>query len=133
MKPFLKFIAGILLTWIMIFVSCKKEYSSEGCAEKNKPPVAIAGPDKVITLPIDSVFLDGRNSSDPDGTISEWLWKKISGPASFLINSSSASRTVVKNLVKGVYRFSVLNFFPDFHYPYCPEGLWIALPYFFLW
>ena len=46
-------------------------------------PTAIAGPDQVITLPTDSISLDGSASSDPDGTISEWLWTKIEGPASF--------------------------------------------------
>lgn len=51
----------------------------------NKPPIAVAGPDQVITLPTDSVLLDGRTSSDPDGTISNYLWTKISGPSSFNI------------------------------------------------
>jgi len=88
-----------------IFYSCKKEKSCEGCIENNKPPIAIAGPDQVITLPTDSVLLDGSASNDPDGTISEWLWTKISGPASFTINSSSKS--VVKNLVAGVYQFEL--------------------------
>ena len=67
---------------LVIFLSCKKEYSCEGCNE-NEPPIAIAGPDQVITLPSDSVSLDGSASNDPDGTISDYLWKKISGPASF--------------------------------------------------
>ncbi|HET6766136.1 MAG TPA: hypothetical protein VFH08_02015 [Chitinophagaceae bacterium] len=31
---------------------------------------AIAGPDQVITLPADSVLLDGSSSNDPDGRIS---------------------------------------------------------------
>jgi hypothetical protein len=53
---------------------------------KNKPPIAVAGPDQVVTLPTDSVSLDGSSSSDPDGRISEWLWTKISGPASFDIS-----------------------------------------------
>ena len=94
----------ILLTGIILIVSCKKEYSCEGCADKNKPPIAIAGPDLVITLPTDSIFLDGRNSTDPDGTISNWLWTKISGPASFVFNNSSAQNSVIKNLVKGIYQ-----------------------------
>ena len=76
-------ILSILLTGI--FLSCKKERSCEGCKENNKPPTAVAGPDQVITLPTDSVSLDGSASNDPDGTISEWLWTKISGPASFAI------------------------------------------------
>jgi hypothetical protein len=88
-----------------IFLSCKKEKSCEGCRENNKPPIAIAGPDQVITLPTDSISLDGSASNDPDGTISEWRWTKISGPASVIINNSSASKSVVRNLVKGTYQF----------------------------
>lgn len=61
----------------------QKETSCEGCKENNKPPIAIAGLDQVITLPTDSISLDGSASNDPDGTISESLWKKISGPATF--------------------------------------------------
>jgi hypothetical protein len=81
MKPILNFIALVLITGIIIFVSCKKEKSCEGCADKNKPPISIAGPDRIITLPTDSILLDGSSSSDPDGSISEWLGTKISGPA----------------------------------------------------
>jgi len=82
------FATVILLIVLQVNFSCKKETSCEGCKENNKPPIAIAGPDQVITLPADSILLDGRNSSEPDGTISEWLWTKISGPASFqLLNS----------------------------------------------
>ena len=74
---------------------------------KNKPPIAIAGPDQVITLPTDSVSLDGSASSDPDGKISEWLWTKISGPASFNIIKPSDSTTKVKTLVAGTYQFEL--------------------------
>ena len=81
MEPVIKFVVFILSISLFIFISCKKETSCEGC-KGNKPPIAIAGPDQVITLPTDSVLLDGRSSSDPDGTISVWLWTKISGPAS---------------------------------------------------
>jgi len=70
-----------------IFFSCKKEYSCEGCINGNKPPIAKAGPDQVTTLPTDSVLLNGSASGDPDGKISEWLWTKNSGPASFAINN----------------------------------------------
>ena len=81
----------VILIAIQVNLSCKKETSCEGCKENNKPPIAVAGPDQVITLPTDSVLLDDRNSSDPDRTISEWLWTKISGPASFIINNSLSS------------------------------------------
>ena len=34
--------------------------------------------DQMIALPTDSILLNGSASNDPDGTISEWLGKKIS-------------------------------------------------------
>ena len=77
-----------------IFISCKKERSCEGCKENNKSPIAVAGPDQVITLPTDSISLDGSASSDPDGTISEWRWKKIEGPASFNIVRAATENTL---------------------------------------
>jgi len=97
----------ILTIWIFLFISCKKEYSCEGCAEKNKPPIADAGSDQVITLPTDSILLDAKRSSDPDGKISKWLWIKISGPASFNILKPSDSITKAKNLVVGTYQFEL--------------------------
>ena len=75
---------------------------------RNKPPVAIAGPDQVIVLPTDSILLDGSASSDPDGVISSWVWKKISGPPSFNINAASTSKTIVKSLVMGTYQFELM-------------------------
>ena len=71
MKIFFNSILISVFAAIIIFYSCKKEYSCEGCAEKNKPPIAIAGPDQVITLPTDSVSLNGSASSEIDGRISE--------------------------------------------------------------
>src|SRR6187549_4260973 len=99
--------ATIITIWIFLFISCKKEISCEGCACKNKPPIAKAGLDQVITLPTDSVLLDGNTTSDPDGKISEWLWTKISGPVSFNIISQSDSITKVKTLVVGAYQFEL--------------------------
>ena len=98
---------AILALSIGIFFSCKKETSCDPCNENNKPPIAIAGPDQVIALPTDSASLDGSASNDPDGTISNWLWKKISGPASFQIVNPSTAKTAVKNLDTGVYRFEL--------------------------
>ena len=107
MRPTIKFAACILFAGLIFFFSCKKEYSCEGCIGGNKPPIANAGPDQTILLPTDSVTLDGSSSHDPDGTISNFQWTKISGPASFAINSAAAARTVVKSLVPGVYQFEL--------------------------
>src|SRR4030095_1252620 len=105
MKTIITHLLIVSLT-ILIIVSCKKEKSCEGCKE-NKPPIAIAGPEQVITLPTDSISLDGSASNDPDGTISEWLWTKISGPASFTIINATNAKSVVRNLVAGIYQFEL--------------------------
>ncbi len=99
--------AIVILIVMQVNLSCKKEKSCEDCNENNKPPIAIAGPDQVITLPTDSISLDGTASNDPDGTISKWLWTMISGPASFNVINPKTSGTVVKNLVVGIYQFEL--------------------------
>jgi Tol biopolymer transport system component len=104
-KKFFFIVLSIISTGI--FSSCKKEKSCEGCRKNNKPPTAVAGPDQVITLPADSISLNGYASSDPDGTISNWLWTKISGPASFNIVTPAQSQTKVKTLIAGVYQFEL--------------------------
>ena len=107
MKKSFLFLSAFTCVSTIIFVSCKKETACEECINGSKPPIAIAGPDQGITLPTDSISLDGSASNDPDGTISEWLWKKISGPASFNIRASSMSKTNVSNLVAGIYQFEL--------------------------
>src|SRR6187431_1161764 len=97
----------ILILVTICFPTCKKEHSCENCINGNQPPIAIAGPDQLITLPTDSILLDGRNSSDPDGKISGWLWTKILGPASFTIIKPNDSTTKIKALVAGTYQFEL--------------------------
>src|SRR6185369_498052 len=101
-----KYVFLVLLP-VLIFPSCKRELSCEGCSANNKPPLAVAGPDTVITLPTDSVLLDGSASNDPDGKISAWQWTKITGPASFTIVSATTAITTVKNLKVGAYKFEL--------------------------
>jgi len=87
--------------------SCKKDLSCDQCLEVNKPPVASAGPDQAISLPKDSVLLDGRLSKDPDGSIRAWAWRRISGPVSSFIVKPADSVTTVRNLVSGIYSFEL--------------------------
>ena len=71
----------ILIAWFFVsLAACKPEYSCENCRGENQPPIAKAGVDKIIKLPNDSTMLDGSASTDPDGRITEWIWKKIAGP-----------------------------------------------------
>ncbi|HSU28873.1 MAG TPA: PKD domain-containing protein [Chitinophagaceae bacterium] len=90
----------------IIIISCKKERSCQTCLAK-KPPVANAGPDQTISLPTDSVLLNGSASGDPDGTITSYSWKKLNGPASYNINSATTATTLVKNLITGNYEFEL--------------------------
>ena len=73
----------------------------------NQPPIANAGTDKVITLPANSVALDGRGSSDPDNNITNYTWAKVSGPSSFNISDIDAVQTQVTSLIGGVYLFEL--------------------------
>lgn len=74
-------------------------------AAVNKAPVAMAGTDLSITLPVNSVSLDGTASNDPDGSISSYSWTKISGPSGYSIASPASAKTIVNGLVEGVYTF----------------------------
>lgn len=98
---------SIFLPGILLVFSCKKEYSCENCREINLRPIANAGPDQVVTLPLDSAFLNGASSFDPDGTITGWRWTKIAGPATFIISTPMGAITPVKNLVAGTYQFEL--------------------------
>ena len=96
----------LLFAGLLFLFSCKKELSWENY-ERNQPPTANAGPDKVITLPTDSVLLNGSGSSDPDGNISSYIWTKIAGPAPCNIVNATAVQTQVGNLVSGIYQFEL--------------------------
>jgi hypothetical protein len=104
MKKLLTLTAYALLIWMITFVSCQKELE---CYDCNQPPVANAGADQKITLPKDSVVLNGSASVDPDGKINGWAWTKISGPASSTITNAAMAITVVKNLTAGIYQFEL--------------------------
>ncbi|QCK13901.1 PKD domain-containing protein [Mangrovivirga cuniculi] len=69
----------------------------------NQTPVANAGPNKTITLPVNTVTISG-SGNDPDGTISSYRWSKISGPSATLNNANSATLTVT-DMLEGDYTF----------------------------
>jgi hypothetical protein len=71
----------------------------------NQPPVARAGTDIVITLPVNSVTLNGSNSTDADGTITSYAWTWTGGPTTYSITNANAAATGVTGLVQGVYTF----------------------------
>jgi hypothetical protein len=72
-------------------------------AGANAAPVAQAGNDVTITLPVASVVLNG-SATDSDGTIASYQWTKVSGGAATLTGASTASLTAAA-LVQGSYTF----------------------------
>jgi len=70
-------------------------------------PVANAGSNITITLPTNSVTLDGSASSSPDGSALTYAWTYVSGPTGYTITSPAAAKTSVTGLVQGTYAFQL--------------------------
>lgn len=73
----------------------------------NQPPVANAGSNQTITLPTNTVSVNGSASKDPDGSIVSFNWSKTSGPSQGSITNASAISTTITNLVQGTYVFKL--------------------------
>jgi len=76
-------------------------------ATPNQAPVSNAGSNSTLTLPTNSIALDGSASYDPDGSIAAYYWVQISGPSSYTIADPAAMKTTVSNLVQGNYEFQL--------------------------
>ncbi|XP_007492846.1 dyslexia-associated protein KIAA0319-like protein homolog isoform X2 [Monodelphis domestica] len=74
--------------------------------ENNKPPQADAGPDKELTLPVDSTTLDGSKSLD-DQKIISYLWEKTQGPDGVRLENANNSIATVTGLQVGIYTFTL--------------------------
>ena len=72
----------------------------------NQLPVANAGTDIIITLPLNSVSLNGTGT-DPDGTVSAYAWTQISGPVNSVIATPAIAATTISGFVQGVYKFEL--------------------------
>ncbi len=70
------------------------------------PPIVSAGTNQNITLPTDSVTLNGT-ASELNGTIASYAWTELSGPAGAITTPSAASTTVT-GMVAGTYVFQLL-------------------------
>ncbi len=74
-------------------------------AQPNQAPIANAGADVTLTLPVNSFTTTGASSVDPDGLIASYDWSKIDGPANYTITNAAAGNTQIKDLIQGTYRF----------------------------
>lgn len=71
----------------------------------NQNPVANAGSDKTITLPTNSLILNGIGT-DSDGSISTYTWSKVNGPNVTLANQNTPNLSLT-NLIQGTYTFQL--------------------------
>ncbi|KFV20337.1 Dyslexia-associated protein KIAA0319, partial [Tauraco erythrolophus] len=72
--------------------------------ENNSPPVAVAGPDKELTFPVEGTTLDGSKSHDDQGIVF-YHWEDISGPSSVQMENGNKAIATVTGLQVGTYRF----------------------------
>ena len=94
----LLFISLLLATAISF--SCKKD-------PVLKAPIAKAGTDTTLVLPIDSVTLDGAASYDPDGEVVAYLWTQLSGPSAADMLLPHNAKATAKRLQQGAYLFEL--------------------------
>jgi VCBS repeat-containing protein len=73
----------------------------------NQAPVANAGSDISITLPVNATQLNGSSSADADGSISTYSWNKINGPGAITIVNSNTPNPSVIGLSEGQYVFEL--------------------------
>ncbi len=72
----------------------------------NVPPVANAGADQLLTLPVNSTNLAG-SGNDPDGSVVAYEWTQLSGPSTATITNGSSPTATAGSLIQGAYVFSL--------------------------
>jgi hypothetical protein len=71
------------------------------------PLSANAGPNQTITLPINSVTLNGYGT-ETNGTIVSYAWTQLSGPGTASISDPANAQTGIFAMVAGVYSFQLM-------------------------
>jgi hypothetical protein len=73
--------------------------------EKNATPVARAGEDVEVRLPVSMLILNGEASEDPDGKIVKYYWEMAKGPSAVTISHATEAIASVSDLQEGKYQF----------------------------
>lgn len=87
----------LLLFGLLLGASCHKNKENP-----KSPPVANAGSDQTIQLPVSSATLTGAGSTN-NGTIQAYIWSVASGPGSPVIANPGVASTTISGLVAGTY------------------------------
>ncbi len=95
---------GVLSEWFTDPTNPTFQIGNCGGDVSNAAPTANAGPDRTMTLPSNSIILNGTGSSDSDGTIVGYSWVKLTSLAGTLANANSATPTVT-GMVAGIHTF----------------------------
>ena len=80
-------------------------FVGNGGPSSNTTPVANAGEDVDIRLPVSMLILNGESSQDPDGTIETYFWEMAGGPAAVTISNATDAVASVSDLQPGNYQF----------------------------
>ena len=70
----------------------------------NQPPIVNPITTKTVFLPASSVVISG-SATDPDGTISSYLWTQVSGPNNATLSGTTTSTLTASGLIEGSYSF----------------------------
>ncbi|GHG92469.1 discoidin domain-containing protein [Comamonas sp. JC664] len=81
-----------------------RELQVFGNALANQPPVVIAGNGTAITLPVNTVALQG-SATDSDGTVTQYRWDQVSGPSTATLTNATSPTATASGLVAGGYVF----------------------------
>jgi ribosomal protein L14 len=98
-------------TWVVFYDNVKigrnvtyNDVAPSASAPGNQAPTANAGADKTITLPIIATTLNG-SGTDPDGTITNYSWSRVSGPTTFTLANATSALASLTGLIQGTYTF----------------------------
>uniref|UniRef100_A0A3B3HVS6 KIAA0319 n=1 Tax=Oryzias latipes TaxID=8090 RepID=A0A3B3HVS6_ORYLA len=82
---------------------CSASSHSDG---SDPGPVAVAGPDRRLVLPLSSVLLNGSSSTGTGGrAVSSFRWEAVSGPPGFLLQNADRAVATVTSVQPGRYVF----------------------------
>jgi hypothetical protein len=87
---------------VLMMTSCQKTETPP-----DPVPKVYADSSRTITLPVDSVQLNGK-ATDVGGKVVAWLWSEVSGPNVPLIHTEGSPSTLVSGLTVGVYVFQLM-------------------------
>jgi hypothetical protein len=112
----------ICLFWICAFISCEEvpeapprrlppdpPSGGPSTSPTLSPPVAKAGDDQVIYVPVLTTLLDGSKSTDPDNDIKSYKWRLINGNGASMHNAGNGDgRQVWASFIRdGIYQFEL--------------------------